>query len=68
MMVNMRLKITRQVHGLTQLQLANAVGVKEMRITKFETGRSLPTAQEAKAIAKLLGKQVEEIFEEVKQQ
>lgn len=68
MTANMNLKITRQLRGLTQLELAHAVGVKEMKITQFETRRRLPTEKEAQAIARVLGKQVDELFDEVKQQ
>ena len=50
MTTNINLKITRQLRGLTQLQLANAIGVKEMRITKIETGRTPPTEKETEAI------------------
>src|SRR5690242_19618153 len=42
MAANQRLKVARVLRGLTQLQLAERVGTKEIDISRFETGRCRP--------------------------
>jgi len=56
MSVDIRFKIARQIAGLTQLRLAEAVGVRESLITRIESGRARPTRETAERIARLLGK------------
>ena len=43
MAANNRLKAARVLMGMTQLQLAEKVGVKEIAVSRIETGRSNPT-------------------------
>lgn len=59
--MDIRFKIARQVAGLTQLKLAEAVGVREALITRIESGRARPDPNTAEKIAKVLGKRPFEI-------
>ena len=61
MSVDIRFKIARQISGLTQLRLAEAVGVRESLITRIESGRAKPTRETAEKIAVILGKRPLEI-------
>ncbi len=58
---DIRFKIARQVAGLTQLQLAKAVGVREHQITRLETGRAQTDRATAERIAAVLGKRPYEL-------
>ena len=49
--------------GLTQLQLAEKVGTKEIEISRFETGRARPDAEAKRRIACVLQKPEMELFE-----
>lgn len=49
--------------GLTQLQLAEKVGTKEIDISRFETGRARPGEDVKRRIADALGKPTFELFE-----
>jgi transcriptional regulator with XRE-family HTH domain len=63
MAANNRLKAARVLQGLTQLQLAERVGTKEIDISRLETGRSTPTAELKQRIAQVLQKPAFELFE-----
>lgn len=58
---NMRFKFARQVAGLTQLRLADAVGVRESLIARIESGRARPDPETAERIAKILNKRPFEV-------
>ena len=60
--VSHSLKLHRIKAGLTQLELANRLGVKERVITFWETGRSQPHIEQAVDIAKILEAEPKEIF------
>ena len=60
---NQRLRIARLVRGLTQLQLAEKVGRKEIEISRFETGRITPDTEVKRRIAEALQKPTFEIFD-----
>ena len=49
--------------GLTQLQLAELVGSKEIEISRVETGRARPDAERKRRIADALGRPAWELFE-----
>ena len=49
-------------HGLTQQQLADAMGVSRQTINAIENGRYLPSLPLAIAIARYFGSTVEQIF------
>jgi len=63
--VNNSLKLHRIKAGLTQLELAKMLGIKERRITFWETGRSEPHITQAIDIARILGVEAKEIFPEL---
>ncbi len=57
------LKTLRENFGLTQVELAEAVGVERSLISKFETGSARPSPDTAKAIAQVLGFNWTEFYE-----
>ena len=46
----------------TQADVAKAVGVKQVQISPYESGRSMPRDDVKKALADYFGKTVDEIF------
>lgn len=60
--VNNYLKLHRIKAGLTQLELARMLGIKERTVTFWETGRSEPHITQAMDIARILGSEAKEIF------
>jgi len=63
MATNLRWKAARVLRGLTQLQLADLVGRKEIEISRLETGRAQPEPHLKRRIAEILQKPAFEIFE-----
>ena len=62
MAANNRLKAARVLKGMTQLQLAEAVSLKEIEISRIETGRAEADADLKRRIADVLGKPTFELF------
>ena len=60
---NRRMAAARVLAGLTQRQLAEKVGTREIEISRIETGRVCPAAELKGRIAAVLGKPAFEIFE-----
>ena len=60
---NRRLAAARVLVGLTQRQLAQRVGTKEIEISRIETGRLCPREDMKRRIAEVLGKPTFEIFD-----
>lgn len=60
---NNRLKAARVLKGLTQLQLAEKIGSKEIHISRVETGRVRPDAALKHRIAAVLEKPAFELFD-----
>ena len=58
-----RLKVLRQERGLTQAQLAEAIGVSRKTINTIENRVFVPSALLALLIAKELGVSVHDVFE-----
>lgn len=56
------LKERRQALGLTQLQVANMVGLAETAYQRYEHGKSEPSVGTAIRIARALNTTVEELF------
>ncbi len=52
----------RESRGLSQGQLAQELRVSRQTVNAIETGRYLPSLPLAFAIARLFGRQIEEIF------
>ena len=63
MAANIRLKAARVLKGLTQLQLADRVGRKEIEISRIETGRATAPADLKRRIADVLQKPAFELFD-----
>ncbi len=59
---NLRLRTARLLRGMTQLQVAESVGRKEIEISRLETGRAQANAELKTRIAAVLGKPVFEVF------
>jgi len=57
------IKEHRERLGMTQSQLANAVGVRRETIVHLENGKYNPSLKLAMDIAKLFGTTVEELFQ-----
>lgn len=60
---NYRMKAARVLRGLTQLQLAERVGLKEIEVSRLETGRAHPDAEVKRRIAEVLQKPAFELFD-----
>ena len=57
-----KIKVARAEQGLTQQQLADAIGVSRQTINAIESGKFVPSTVLALKIAQIFGKRVEEIF------
>ena len=62
MAANNRLKAARVLKGMTQLQLGELVGLKEIEISRIETGRCEPHLPLKEKIAAVLDKPTFELF------
>lgn len=60
--VENRLRERRQYAGLTQQQLASAVGVQQKQISAWETGQNEPSIKVLKAMAHALGCTVDDLI------
>lgn len=63
MATNTRMKAARVGKGLTQLQLAEKIGRKEIDVSRYETGRARPDPDTKRRIAEVLQKPTYEIFD-----
>jgi len=63
--VSHNLKLHRIKAGLTQLELAKRLGVKERVVTFWETGRSRPHIEQAVDIARILEAEPKEVFPDI---
>ena len=63
MATNIRLKTARVSRGMTQLQLAEKIGRKEIDVSRYETGRARPDPDTKRRIAEVLQKPTYEIFD-----
>jgi len=61
---NWRLKLMRKaVVGVTQAQLADEIGVNEITVCKWETGRAHPSPEMRQRVADALGCKTFEIWD-----
>ncbi len=60
---NHRLKAARAEMGLTQLQLADQIGKKEIEVSRYETGRATPDSDTKRRISEILQKPTYELFD-----
>ena len=63
MAANYRLKAARVLRGLTQLQLADRIGLQEHDVSRLETGRAQADTQLKRRIAEVLQKPTYELFD-----
>ncbi len=64
MATNARLRIARLLRGLTQLELAEMIGRKEIEVSRLETGRARPDPDAKRRIAAALQTPTFELFDE----
>jgi len=62
--MNNRLKVLRAEKAWSQADLANKLEVSRQSVYAIETGKYDPSLPLAFKIAKLFGKQIEEVFED----
>lgn len=60
------IKVWREYRGLTQQQLAAAVGISKPYLSQIETGKRKGTTEILSAIAKALGVSLDEVIERMK--
>jgi len=51
-----RIKLARVEMDMTQAELAEATGILQKSISRYETGQALPTLETLEKIAEVLGK------------
>ena len=59
---NIPIKVARAEKGMTQGELAEAVGVSRQTMNAIEQGGYNPTIKLCRAICKVLGKSLDELF------
>lgn len=64
---NLKLKAARAQKDMTQAQLAQAVGATRQTINAIEKGEYNPTIRLCRAICRVLGKTLDELFWEEKE-
>lgn len=57
-----KIKVARAEQGMTQQQLADAIGVSRQTINAIESGKFVPSTVLALKMAQIFRKSVEEIF------
>ena len=63
MATNRRLRAARVLLGMTQRQLAEKIGTKEIEVSRFETGRAEPDSEVKRRMAEVLQKPAFELFD-----
>jgi putative transcriptional regulator len=57
------IRVQRAIHNITQAELAEKIQVSRQTINAMESNKYVPSTVLALKIARLFGKQVEEIFQ-----
>lgn len=57
------IRVERAIHNMTQAELADKIKVSRQTINAMESNKYVPSTVLALKIARLFGKQVEEIFQ-----
>lgn len=60
--VGARLRKLRELRGLTQQQLADRLGAKKPRISRYESGNALPEAETLITLAEVLEVSIDELL------
>lgn len=58
------LKVLREKNGLTQTEFAQAAGVSQQCVAKWETGKAMPKASRLPELAKTLNCSIEKLLED----
>lgn len=58
------IKLFREKAGLTQQELAKALGIGPSAISMWETGDRLPRSDKLPELAKILGCSIEDLYQE----
>lgn len=61
----LRIEELRRARGMTQRELAAALGVSSMAVSKWELGRCAPATDKLPDLARVLGVKIGELFGEV---
>jgi putative transcriptional regulator len=61
--MNNTIRVERAIHNMTQADLAEKIQVSRQTINAMESNKYVPSTVLALKIARLFGKQVEEIFQ-----
>lgn len=59
----MRIKALREAAGLTQVQLASAMGTIQNVVSAWESERALPRSRQLPLLAYVLGVEIGDLFE-----
>ena len=62
MMFAENLVALRKVHAMSQVELAERIGVSRQTLSKYETGESLPDIEKCKALADVFGITVDDLI------
>ena len=60
----MSFKKMRKASGLSQYEVADALGIKQASVCQWETGKTAPTARLLPKVAKLYGCTIDELLRE----
>lgn len=60
--MNLKLKFARIRNGLSQLDVANSLGVSKQAISDYETGKYLPKPKNMNKMASIYGSSVQDLF------
>ncbi len=63
-MKKFRIRELRAARGVTQTELARALGIDKASVCMWESGKSIPTADKLPTIAAVLGCEVSELYDE----
>lgn len=59
-----KIKELREAKGLTQKYIADAMGVDQAAVAKWESGKAMPTAAKLPKLALLLGCTIDDLYSE----
>ncbi|MDP3486685.1 MAG: helix-turn-helix transcriptional regulator [Bacillota bacterium] len=57
------IRVKREAKGLTQCQLATAMGVDQTAVSQWERGETLPRADRLPDLAKILGCTIDQLLD-----
>lgn len=63
-----RIAELRKLNNLSQRELANAVGVSDISVSKWENGKTYPTGENLRKLAEILHCEPEDILQDIKKE